>query len=375
MHYLDNSATTPVLDEAAEAALQMMREEFGNPSSQHNLGIRAAAVLKKARESVARAMGAQPREIIFTSGGTESINTAVLGAAHKNFRKGRHIVSTAIEHSATLAALKKLENEGMEVTYLVPDQTGHISLAELQDALREDTILLTCMLVNNEVGSMLPIKEMGAALRQRSPNALFHVDAVQGFFRVPLLPTQWNCDLMSVSGHKIGAPKGIGALYMRKGVSLPPLLLGGGQEGGFRPGTEPMPNIAAFAAACDCRVATREEDAAHIADLCSYLKKQTALRFPWSIQNGENDVPHVVNLSFEGCKSEVMLRILEQHEVYVSAGSACARGHESHVLKAMKLPKSRIDSALRISFAPFNTREDIDALLDAVVQGTQMLKR
>lgn len=375
MHYLDNSATTPVLPEAAEAALRVMREDFGNPSSQHTLGIRAAGLLKASRAAVARALGAQPGEITFTSGGTESINTAIFGVCRKNFRRGRHIITTAVEHSATLSSLKKLESEGFEVTYLKPDQTGHISLGDFGEALREDTILLTAMLVNNEVGTELPVAEMGKLLRRKCPHALFHVDAVQGLFRVPLTPAKWSCDLMSVSGHKIGAPKGIGALYMKTGVKLPPLLYGGGQENGFRPGTEPMPNIAAFAAACDRRAETFAEDAEHVQALASYLKAQAAAQLPWAVQNGENDVPHVVNLSLPGCKSEVMLRVLEQDEVYVSAGSACARGHESHVLREMGLPKERIDSALRVSFAPFNTTEDVDALLAAVKKGAAMLRR
>lgn len=375
MHYLDNSATTPVLPEAAEAAVHAMREAFGNPSSQHRLGNRAAAMLKESRACVAQAMGAQPGEVYFNSGGTEGINTAVFGVCRKNFRRGKHIITTAVEHSATLNSLKKLEGEGFSVTRLQPDADGHIPLGQLEEALREDTILLTCMLVNNEVGACMPVGEMGRLLKRRCPHALFHIDAVQGFFRVPLTPAKWGCDLMSVSGHKVGAPKGIGAFYMKKGVALPPLLYGGGQENGFRPGTEPMPNIAALAAACRVRAAAFAGDCEHVRGLCAYLKAQVAEAFPWAVQNGVNDVPHVVSLSFPGCKSEVMLRVLEQEEVYVSAGSACAKGHESHVLRAMGLPKERIDSALRVSFAPHNTRADVDAFIAAARKGAAMLRR
>ena len=375
MHYLDNSATTPVLPEAAEAALRVMREEFGNPSSQHALGGRAAALLRASREEVARSLGASAREVTFTSGGTESINTAIFGAARRGFRQGRHIVTTAVEHAATGNSLKKLEAEGFEVTYLKPDAAGRVPVEAFAEALREDTILLSVMLVNNEVGSLLPVAGLGRLLRRKSPRALFHVDAVQGLFRVPLTPGKWGCDLMSVSGHKIGAPKGIGALYHRAGIKLPPLLYGGGQEDGLRPGTEPMPQIAAFAAACKTRAASAEADRVHVAALCAYLKETLAAEAPFAVQNGENDVPHVVNFSFEGCKSEVLLRILEMDEVYVSAGSACARGHESHVLTAMGLPKSRIDTALRISFAPHNTREDVDAFAAAVGKGAARLRR
>lgn len=375
MHYLDNSATTPVLPEAARAALHVMQEEFGNPSSQHTLGIRASGILTQSHATVAAAMGAQPEEIYFNSGGTEGINTALFGAARKLFRQGKHIVSTAIEHAATINSLKKLESEGFSVTYLQPDADGHIAVQALESALREDTILLSVMLVNNEVGARLPVEEMGALLKRRCPRALFHIDAVQGFFRVPLTPVKWQCDLMSVSGHKIGAPKGVGAFYMKNGVKLPPLLYGGGQERGFRPGTEPLPNIAAFAAACAARSARFAEDQAQVETLCAYLKAQVREQFPWAVQNGVNDVPHVCSLSFPGCKSEVMLRVLEQDGVYVSAGSACAKGHESHVLRAMGLPKARVDSALRVSFAPFNTREDVDALLVALHKGAHMLRR
>lgn len=375
MHYLDNSATSRVLPEAARAAVQAMEEEFGNPSSQHQLGIRAARLVKESRETVASALGAQPGEIVFTSGGTESINTALFGAAYKNRHLGRHIVSTAIEHAATRNALKRLEGEGFTVTWLEPDADGHIAAADFAAALREDTILASVMLVNNEVGTLLPVAEMGRLLGRKNPKALFHVDAVQGLFRVPLTPKKWNCHLLSISGHKIGATKGIGALYMQKGVNLRPYLLGGGQEGGMRSGTEPVPGIAALAAACRVRAASMEADVQHVTRLRRYLCERVAQELPWAVWNGKSDVPHVANLSLPGCKSEVMLRVLESGEVYASAGSACAKGKESTVLKAMGLDKARIDSALRISFAPFNTDQDIDALIEGLKKGAAMLRR
>lgn len=374
MHYLDHSATTFVLPEAAEAACRVMTQQFGNPSSVHKMGIEASGILEDARRSVASLMGADPSEITFTSCGTEAINTAVFGAAHRRGR-GKHIVTTAIEHSATLNACRRLEQEGYEVTYLEPDEGGHISVADLRAALRPDTVLLTCMLVNNEVGTILPVKEFGKLLRKKCPNALFHIDAVQGLARIPIRPKLWNADLLSVSGHKIGAPKGIGALYIRKGVHIAPLLYGGGQERGLRPGTEPLPNIAAFGTACRLRASCIEQNAARVAELADYLETQLAQRFPWAVQNGSPDLPYVRNYSFPGCKSEVLLRVLEMHEVYVSSGSACNKGRASHVLAAMKLPHERIDSALRISFSPSNTEADIDALLDAVAEGAQRLKR
>ena len=374
MHYLDHSATTFVLPEAAEAACRVMTQQFGNPSSVHKMGIEASGILEDARRSVASLMGADPSEITFTSCGTEAINTAIFGAAHRRGR-GKHVVTTAIEHSATLNACRRLEQEGYEVTYLEPDEGGHISVADLRAALRPDTVLLTCMLVNNEVGTILPVKEFGKLLRKKCPNALFHIDAVQGLARIPIKPKLWNADLLSVSGHKIGAPKGIGALYIRKGVHIAPLLYGGGQERGLRPGTEPLPNIAAFGTACRLRASCIEQNAARVSELADYLETQLAQRFPWAVQNGSPDLPYVRNYSFPGCKSEVLLRVLEMHEVYVSSGSACNKGRASHVLAAMKLPHERIDSALRISFSPSNTEADIDALLDAVAEGAQRLKR
>ena len=374
MHYMDHSATTFVLPEAAEAACRVMTQQFGNPSSVHKMGIEASGILEDARRSVASLMGADPSEITFTSCGTEAINTAIFGAAHRRGR-GKHVVTTAIEHSATLNACRRLEQEGYEVTYLEPDEGGHISVADLRAALRPDTVLLTCMLVNNEVGTILPVKEFGKLLRKKCPNALFHIDAVQGLARIPIKPKLWNADLLSVSGHKIGAPKGIGALYIRKGVHIAPLLYGGGQERGLRPGTEPLPNIAAFGTACRLRASCIEQNAARVSELANYLETQLAQRFPWAVQNGSPDLPYVRNYSFPGCKSEVLLRVLEMHEVYVSSGSACNKGRASHVLAAMKLPHERIDSALRISFSPSNTEADIDALLDAVAEGAQRLKR
>lgn len=375
MHYLDNSATTAVLPEAVEVMTKLMLTDFGNPSSQHSMGIKAAKELKNYREIVAKAMGANADEITFTSGGTEAINTAIFGAAHKNRHIGKHIITTEFEHSAVKNACKRLEEEGFAVTYLKPDETGHISAEDFENALRQDTVLVSIMLVNNEVGTLQPVEKIGAILKAKAPRAIFHIDAVQGFFRTALTPRKWNCQLMSVSGHKIGAPKGIGALYISRDIKIRPYIVGGGQEKGMRSGTEPMPSIAGFAVACEIRQKNMADDLKHVSELAEYLKSQLEKRIPWAKQNGQPDVPHVLNVSLEGCKSEVMLRILESREVYVSAGSACAKGKESAVLKAMGFDNKRIDSAIRISFAPFNTKEDIDALLDGFEQGIKMLKR
>lgn len=375
MHYLDHSATTPVMPEAAQAAMDVMLTHFGNPSSAHRLGIEAAGILKQSRETVAGALGAQPNEVVFTSGGTEASNTAIFGAAMKNRHFGRHIITTAIEHAATRNACKRLEEEGFAVTYLQPKASGHITAEDFAAALRADTIAASVMLVNNEVGTVQPVAAIGQLLARHNPRALFHVDAVQGLFRVPLTPKKWHCQLMSVSGHKIGAPKGVGALYVQKGTNIRPHLVGGGHENGLRAGTEPLPAIAAMAAACRIRLQSMERDIAHVTGVRDYLYAQAAAALPWAQWNGVPDIPHVSNLSLPGCKSEVMLRVLETDAVYVSAGSACAKGKESPVLKAMGLHKERVDSALRISLAPMSTKEDIDALLTALQKGAAMLRR
>lgn len=374
MHYLDHAATTAVLPEAAAVACKVMTEQFGNPSSVHKMGIEASGILEASRRQVAALMNADPSEITFTSCGTEATNTAIFGTCRRRGR-GKHIITTAMEHSATINAVKRMEQEGFEVTWLQPDADGHIALSDLTAAIRPDTSLLTCMLANNEVGTLLPVKEFGKVLKKKAPNALFHIDAVQGLARVPLKPKLWNADFLSVSGHKIGAPKGIGALYIRKGVRIQPLMVGGGQERGMRPGTEALPNIAAFGEACRIRLEQMDKNYAKVEALCAQLKDGLAQQFPWAVYNGANDIPHVVNVSFPGCKSEVLLRVLEMHDVYVSSGSACARGKASHVLAAMKVDHERIDSALRISFAPSNTPEDVAALLSALDEGTKRLRK
>ena len=375
MHYLDNAATTAVLPEAAEAAMHAMRTCFGNPSSLHKMGIDASHLLEDSRKTVACALGCLPEETYFTSCGTESTNISLRGAAYLNRHKKGRIITTEIEHAATLNTCKQLAAEGYDVVFLKPDETGHITPAALADALTEDTFLLSCQLVNNEIGTVQPVAELGAMLKSKAPRALFHIDAVQGLARVKLTPKKWNCDLMSVSGHKIGAPKGIGALYVKKGLRLPPLMFGGGQEKGMRPGTEALPNIAAFAKACEIRMAHFDEDFQHVQSLADYLHTQVAALLPDAVFNGAGDIPHVVNLSLPGCKSEVLLHVLEGDEVYVSSGSACSKGKQSGVLKALGLPKTRTDSALRVSFCPSNTTEDIDTFITAAQKGVKLFKR
>lgn len=338
MHYLDNAATTRVLPEAAEAAVHAMCEEFGNPSSLHRMGLEASHLLEDSRRTVASALGCLPEEVYFTACGTESTNISLRGAAHLNRHKKGRIITTEIEHAATVNTAKQLAADGFDVVFLAPDATGHITPEVLSEALTEDTILLSCQLVNNEIGTVQPVKQLGKLLKAK-------------------------------------APKGIGALYVKKGLRLPPLTFGGGQERGMRPGTEAVPNIAAFAKACEIRMAHFDEDYAHVQELADYLKQQVSAELPDAVINGEGDIPHVVNLSMPGCKSEVMLHVLEGDEVYISSGSACSKGKQSGVLKALGLPKARTDSALRVSFAPFNTKEDVDAFVAAVKKGVKMFRR
>ena len=286
MHYLDNAATTRVLPEAAEAAVHAMCEEFGNPSSLHRMGLEASHLLEDSRRTVASALGCLPEEVYFTACGTESTNISLRGTAHLNRHKKGRIITTEIEHAATINTAKQLAADGFDVVFLAPDATGHITPEVLSEALTEDTILLSCQLVNNEIGTVQPVEQLGKLLKAKAPKALFHIDAVQGLCRVRLTPKKWNCDLMSVSGHKIGAPKGIGALYVKKGLRLPPLTFGGGQERGMRPGTEAVPNIAAFAKACEIRMAHFDEDYAHVQELADYLKQQVSAELPDAVING-----------------------------------------------------------------------------------------
>lgn len=375
MHYLDNAATTPVLPEAADAARDMMLHIFGNPSSGHRLGIEAEKVLLRCREIVAEAMGASAQEVLFTSCGTESINTAIRAVAHLNRHRKGHVITTMLEHAAVKQSFEWLKAEGFRVAYLQPDAHGHISPETLLQAVQEDTVFFSCQLVNNEIGTMLDVQGLGKVFKQACPNALLHIDAVQGLLKTPLTPRSWCCDFMSVSGHKIGAPKGIGALYHKKGLRMPPLLHGGGQEGGLRAGTEAMPNIAAFAKACEVQQARLQQGTEHINALAMYFVEQLEQRLPYACRNVLSDVPHIQSISVPGCKSEVMMRVLESEDVFVSSGSACAKGKQSGVLKAIGLPKARSDSALRISFAPHNSKENIDALICAIEKGARMLRR
>lgn len=364
--YLDNAATTRVCPEAARAALEAMTEGYGNPSSGYALGQAAAAALKEHRAAVAGRLGCAPEELIFTSCGTEGDNWAVRAAAEYGRRKGRHIITTAIEHAAVLEPVKVLAAQGYEVTYLKPDRSGHVSPDALRAALRPDTVLVSMMLVNNELGTVLPVAQAARLVRRLGSSALIHCDGVQGFLKIPFTPAELGVDLLTVSGHKIHAPKGIGALYIRRGLKLPPLIRGGGQEEGLRSGTEATAQIAAFAAAVRAGAATREADIRHMAG----LKAETLARLQEAVPGlkpiGSGTAPHILAVTLPGYKSEVIVRFLSDRGICLSSGSACHKGKPSHVYAALKLPKSDLDGALRISFSYDTTQQDVDALADGL---------
>lgn len=366
MIYLDNSATTRPCPAAVAAVTDALTQNWANPSALYGFGFDAAKQLRLARAQVAAAMGAQPERVFFTSGGTEADNWAILGAAKKLGKRGRHIVTTAIEHHAILHTMKELEAQGFSVTYLQPDGDGRISLDDLKAALRPDTILVSVMMVNNEVGSVMPIAQMARLTHRICPEALFHTDAVQGFLKIPFSVKTLGADLISVSSHKVHGPKGCGALYISPALkSFPALLHGGGQEGGYRSGTEATPAIFGFGAACAEVSQTLREDCAREED---FLRKIVAAvsDIDGVTVNGCHDAPHIVSLSVPGVPTQNTINLLQERGICVSAGSACAKGHRSHVLSAMRLPPEVIDGAFRVSLSRETTAEDITALLDGL---------
>ena len=372
-HYLDNAATTQTRPEAAQAAVTAMTEEWGNPSSRYAFGQEASGRLKEHRAQVAAGLGCRPEEVYFLSCGTEGDNWAIAAAVEKNRRKGKHIITTAIEHAAVLEPIRELERQGYEVTWLQPDQQGIITAEQVEAALRPDTILVAMMLVNNELGTVLPVAETARAIRAARCPALLHCDAVQGFLKVPFTPEGLGVDTLAVSGHKVHAPKGIGALYIRRGLRLPPLIRGGGQEEGLRSGTEPTAQTAAFAAAVEAGRASLERDLAHMRELKDYAARTLREQVPGLELIGAGTAPHILPVTLPGYKSEVVLRFLSDRGIYVSSGSACHKGKPSHVYAALKLPKSDLDGALRVSFSYDTTQQDVDALADGLRAAKEQL--
>ena len=365
--YFDNAATTRVCPEAAEAALKMMTEEYGNPSATYALGRSAKACIDNARAQIADALGCRPETVYFTSCGSEGDNWAILSGARMMRRKGRHVISSQVEHDAVRRSLDALEKEGFEVTRLAPNTRGGIDPEAVEAALRQDTVLVSLMMVNNETGAVTDIAAVARMLKRNGSGALLHTDAVQGFLKVPFRADKLGADLITVSGHKIHAPKGVGALYIRSGLKLPPYILGGGQERGMRAGTEAAPQIAAFGAAA--AVGKQQLQKAH--DNMEQVRAHIAARLTEAIDDLQiigGGAPHILSLSLPGYRSEVLMNFLEARQIYTSKSSACKKGGRSHVLEAMGLPSRVIDGALRISFSRYTTMEDADALCDALIE-------
>ena len=361
MHYLDNSATTQVCPEAAQAALAVMTGSFGNPSSTHTVGREAKKRLDRDRASVAKALGCKPGELVFTSCGSESDNWALLAGAEVGRRKGKHIISSVAEHDAIRRSLDLLEERGFEVTRLKPDASGAVPAESVRAVLRPDTVLVSLMLVNNETGAVTDIPAVARAIRESGAPALLHTDAVQAFLKIPFRPQDLGTDLISVSGHKVHAPKGIGALYIRSGLRLKPFLVGGGQEEGRRAGTEATAQIAAFTAACELAYPHVAENGEKMRAQREEIIRRLQAGIP-ELRVLGGGAPHILSVSLPGWRSEVLMNFLEAREVYVSKSSACKKGGRSHVLEAMGLDTRTIDGALRIGLSRYTNQEDIDAL-------------
>ena len=368
MIYLDNSATTKPCKEAVEAMTKALVEDWGNPSALYGFGIDAAHALRSARNQVAAAMGAEHDRVFFTSGGTEADNWAIFSTAKRYGKKNKHIITTAIEHHAILNCMKELESQGFEVTYLQPDSLGRITIDSMKAALRKDTILVSIMMVNNETGAVMPISQMAKLTHRIVPDAVFHTDAVQGFLKIPFAAKTLGADLISVSSHKIHGPKGAGALYISPRLRFfPALILGGGQEGGYRSGTEGTPAIFGFAAACAALSATFKEDIQQEKQMLDgAIEALSTLK--GLVINGAHDAPHILSLSIPGLPTQNTINILQDHGICVSAGSACAKGHRSHVLEAMKIPPETIDASFRISISRQTTPEELAKLINVIQQ-------
>ena len=367
MIYLDHAATTPVPKAVADEMYRVLTQQFGNPSSQYPMGQEAKRMVEGYRAVIAGVVGCQPKELHFTSCGTESDNWAIQAALWQNRHVGKHIITTTVEHSAVLEPCKLLQQQGYEVTYLAPDKTGHVTAEQVAQALREDTVLVSMMLVNNETGCIFPVQEVARLLREKNSRALLHCDAVQGFLKVPCDPVGWGVDLMSLSAHKIGGPKGAGALYTAPALrNLRPLLPGGGQEGGLRSGTEATAQIAGFARAVALRQENLAEKLRHMADIKAYCREKL-LSIPGVVPVGQGEAPHILAVSLVGYPSANIVTDLGAKGICISAGSACHRGKASHVVSALHLDKRTAAGVIRVSFGPETTRADIDGLYQALL--------
>ncbi len=367
MIYLDNAATTCPSREAADTVYHMLTESFGNPSSFHRAGLEANAAVRKAREALAAALSCEPEELVFTSGGTEANNLAIFGAVQANRRKGKRIVTTAIEHESVLESVKELEAQGFEVVRMEPDAAGNITLQQLAEAINSDTILVSVMYVNNEVGSVLPVESIKKLVTRAGAPALVHLDCVQAFGKIPVKPKKLGADLLTVTAHKIHGPKGVGALYVKKGVRIVPRQFGGMQEGKLRPGTEAAPLIAGFGTAVE-QLDCGKEQAESIRALNAYARRQLLAIDGVKLNSDENASDYIINFyvpSFMTSQTLVQ-HLSSRYGICVSSGSACAKGKKSHVLTAMHLPDNVIEHSLRVSFSRYTTQEEIDALVAAL---------
>ena len=371
--YLDNAATTVVHEEVAELMAKVMREDYGNPSSLHKKGLTAEHYIRDAKEQIAKALRVQPKEIYFTSGGTESNNWALIGAAMANIRKGKHIITTSVEHASVLNPLNYLEEQGFRVTYLPVSESGIISVEALKDAICEDTILVSVMGVNNEVGTVQPLEQVAEVIADANQDILFHVDAIQMFGKLPVYPKRQGIDLMSVSGHKLHGPKGIGFLYVKEKTKIKPLILGGNQQSGYRSGTENVPAIAGLGLACEMRGAC--EGRYEMEQLKKHFISQIEM-LPDCI-NHSGDVPHIISITFRGVRSEVLLHALEEKGIYVSSGSACSSNKPelSGTLLNMGLSKEDAEATLRFSLSIFTKQEELDYTVAALQELLPKLRR
>ena len=380
MIYFDNAATTRAADEVAEMVRYMLLENFGNPSAQSMMGVRAENELNDARKIMAKSINALPEEIYFTSGGTEDDNWAIFGTAEGYKRSGKHIITTSIEHPAVSEPMERLRQKGWDITVLDVDKNGYIDLDALRDSIREDTVLVSIILVNNEVGTIQDAAAVGKLIKEKNPNTLFHADAVQAFGKYPIDVRKMNIDMLSMSGHKIHGPKGVGFFYMKKGLKVRPIIYGGGQERGQRSATENTPGIAGLAKAVE--LAMENMDASHekVMEVKRTLAEGILRDIPKTHINGpsiEEASPYVLNVSFNGLRSEVLLHALEEKEIYVSAGSACSSKKKggSHVLRSLGLSEERIEGAIRFSFCRYNTVDEAAACLEILKEKTAFLRK
>ncbi|MGN0360209.1 MAG: cysteine desulfurase family protein [Hominisplanchenecus sp.] len=378
--YLDNSATTRCLESVRDLVVQTMMEDYGNPSSRHLKGVEAERYLREAREKIARTMKVNEKEIFFTSCGTESNNWALIGAAMANRRAGMHIITTSVEHAAVLQPLMYLEEQGFRITFLPVDRYGRIRLEDLKEAICEDTILVSTMYVNNELGAVEPVEEIGRFLKEKYPRILYHVDAIQAYGKYRILPKKMGIDMLSVSGHKIHGPKGTGFLYVNEKVKIKPLILGGGQQKGMRSGTDNVPGIAGIGEAAMEAYRDFEEKRDYLLKLKKYFMDEVS-GLPDVVLNslpGDEGAPHIVSVSFRGVRSEVLLHALEEKGIYVSSGSACSSNKKlpvSTVLKEIGMERELLDATLRFSFSRYNTEEELAYCVDVLREQLPVLRR